>query len=397
MITDIELLELANNICKLANKNNIYNANIIYELHANENAHSRILRMFLQYDDGTKTYPILKKFIEIKKINNIIANLEIHTPRFSNEQERIDVLIEENPRYAIIIENKIYDASDQNTQLERYIKSIENHGINSSNIYAIYLTKNGEKTIADNSLTQYAKTALDYKDEDNGRFIPLSYQYDILPWLENIVLPNCILKEDLLISALKQYIDYLKNILGIKENKELKNEIMTKIKNELNINTIDECIEVAKQLEDLNGRISNLRDEMACELGNKYIRSKFEKYLHDQNKSYNLECEFSFNYISISVFSTKWENFYFKVNYENPMIYGIVNKDLRQPYTIANNTYFEHNNFKKSGWWPAWKRFDDRDLRHPQNSLFWHKVKEGEFYDYLIKIFEEVINNIGNI
>ena len=105
MITDIELLELANNICKLANKNNIYNANIIYELHANENAHSRILRMFLQYDDGTKTYPILKKFIEIKKINNIIANLEIHTPRFSNEQERIDVLIEENPRYAIIIEN----------------------------------------------------------------------------------------------------------------------------------------------------------------------------------------------------------------------------------------------------------------------------------------------------
>lgn len=51
---DKNLLKLAKEINDLINRNRVYNANIITELHANENAHSRILRMFLQYDDGKK-------------------------------------------------------------------------------------------------------------------------------------------------------------------------------------------------------------------------------------------------------------------------------------------------------------------------------------------------------
>lgn len=111
---DSYLIKIAENISKLTKQKRIYNANIITELHANENAHSRILRMFLQYDDGSLKYPILKKFIEIPKIRNVISNnLKIIRPQFTNEQERIDVLIEEAPTYAIIIENKIYGATDQ--------------------------------------------------------------------------------------------------------------------------------------------------------------------------------------------------------------------------------------------------------------------------------------------
>ena len=114
MIEENKLLELAEKIERLSNIGKIYNANIIEELHANENAHSRVLRMFLQYDDGNNQYPILKRFMDIPKIRDIISDLEFDTPRFTNEQERIDLLIEEwTANFAIIVENKICGASDQ--------------------------------------------------------------------------------------------------------------------------------------------------------------------------------------------------------------------------------------------------------------------------------------------
>ena len=59
---DKHLLNLAKEISEIINRNRVYNANIITELHANENAHSRILRMFLQYDDGKKSIQYLENF-----------------------------------------------------------------------------------------------------------------------------------------------------------------------------------------------------------------------------------------------------------------------------------------------------------------------------------------------
>lgn len=388
----IELIKIAEDINKLSKQNKIYNVNIIEELHANENAHSRILRMFLQYDDGSLDYPILKKFLEIPRIRNVVSNnLTINKPIFTNEQERIDVLIEEVPSYAIIIENKIYGATDQDAQLERYINCVKNHGINASNIYALYLTKDGEKVVDNKSFTDNAKKDLDYNEESNGRFIPLSYKEDILKWLEDVVLPNCTIKEDLLISALKQYIDYLKKMLGINENEEENMEIMTKIREELKIDNIGKCNDIVDKLNGLTERINNLRDEMVSEIGIKYIEEPFEKYLNGKNESYQLECEFSYNYISISVFCSKWDKFYFKVNYENPMIYGLVNKDYRNPYCIEKRDSFDDKQFKKSDWWPAWKRFERTDLRYPQNTNFWNKVEMGDFVQYLIEKFEEIL------
>lgn len=389
---DSYLIKIAENISKLTKQKRIYNANIITELHANENAHSRILRMFLQYDDGSLKYPILKKFIEIPKIRNVISNnLKIIRPQFTNEQERIDVLIEEAPTYAIIIENKIYGATDQDAQLERYISCVKNHGINASNIYALYLTKDGEKIINNSSLTENAQKYLDYTEESNGRFIPLSYKDDILKWLEDIVLPNCTIKEDLLISALKQYIDYLKNMLGIDDKKGENMEIMKTVKEELGIKNIADCFDITDKLNNLTEKINNLRDEMACEMGNKYIKEPFEEYLKYKNESYSLECEFSYNFISISVFSSEWNKFYFKVNYENPMIYGLVNKDESDRYIITNRIPFENKKFKESFWWPAWKRFDQSNLRYPQNVEFWHEVEIGHFSSYLYERFEEIL------
>lgn len=386
-----QLLKLAEDINKLVNQNKTYNANIIAELHANENAHSRILRMFLQYDDGTKEYPILRKFLDIPKVKDVISNVEIKGCRFTNEQERIDLLIE-NASQAIIIENKIYGAVDQESQLERYIECVIMHEKKESNIYVVYLTKDGEKSVDNSSFTQKAKKYLNYKEDDNGRFIPLSYRYDILPWLETIVLPNCTIKEDLLISALKQYIDYLKNILGIRANNEQNIKIMKTIKDTLGIESIDKCIEVADQLEGLILEVNNLRDKMAEEIGKKHVEVPFNEYLQKKDKSYSLKCHFSYNNISISVYSENWNEFYFKVELDKGLFYGIINKDKENPYRIKNKAPFINNRFKGTTiWWPAWKYFNRSDLRYPQNADFWNKVEFRDFEKYLEMIFEEVL------
>lgn len=394
MIEENKLLELAEKIERLSNIGKIYNANIIEELHANENAHSRVLRMFLQYDDGNNQYPILKRFMDIPKIRDIISDLEFDTPRFTNEQERIDLLIEDwTAKFAIIVENKICGASDQDRQLERYIECVKKHGIEESKIYAIYLTRDGEKTIDDKSFTSVAKKALDYSADNNGRFIELNYKNDILPWLENYVFPNCTLKENLLVSALTQYIDFLKTIFELNKNNQQKGMIMNEIKKELGLNNIQDCAKALERLDSLYENISNLRDEMAIEMGINHIQKPFEKFLKGKEVSYHVECEFSYSYLCLNVTSDDWgrDKFHFRINYENPMIYGIVNNDINTPSNV-DVTRFKENGFNKSQWWPAWKRFTRTDLRYPNTPEFWTKVQNGDFEKYLEEIFVECLD-----
>ena len=396
---DKHLLKLAKEISEIINRNRVYNANIITELHANENAHSRILRMFLQYDDGKKKYPILGKFLDIPKVKQVFGNKEFKSPVFTNERERIDVLIEEPSSFAIIIENKIYGAPDQDTQLERYIESVESHGISSDNIYAIYLTDNGEKIVDECSLTKKAKKKLNYNgSEDMGRFIPLNYRYDILPWLEKDVLPNCAYNEDLLISALKQYIDYLKCMFGIIENEEQKILIMEKLKEDLGIKGCDVeavgvCFTAIEQLENLKNRIDGISVEIIKKLAEEYIKIPFERYLQEKPSVYTLEdVVFSNTDFNISVYSPEWEKIYFRVQYTSGGIcYGIFNKDTNNPFMVEN--CFEGFNLNNK-YWPAWK-WVRWDFQNPNEFGFWKQVLRKDSLQYLKQIFEEVENNIS--
>lgn len=397
---DKHLLKLAKEISEVINRNRVYNANIITELHANENAHSRILRMFLQYDDGKKEYPILRKFLEIPNVKKVLGDKEFKSPIFSNEQERIDVLIEEPRSFAIIVENKIKGATDQERQLERYIESVNGqHDISYDNIYAIYLTDSGDKEVSDDSFTDVAKKCLGYKDEnDMGRFVPMNYRYDILPWLEKEVLPNCIEKEELLISALKQYIDYLKCMFGIIENEEQKILIMEKLKKDLGIKGCDVeavgvCFTAIEQLENLKNRIDGISVEIRKKLAEEYIKIPFERYLQEKPSVYTLEdVVFSNTEFNISVYSPEWEKIYFRVQYTGGGIcYGIYNKDTNNPFMVEN--CFEGFNLNNEKW-PAWKwvRWDFQD---PKKFGFWKQVLRKDSLQYLKQMFEEVEDNIS--
>lgn len=394
---DKHLLNLAKEISEIINRNRVYNANIITELHANENAHSRILRMFLQYDDGKKKYPILGKFLDIPKVKQVFGNKEFKSPVFTNERERIDVLIEEPRSFAIIIENKINGAPDQDTQLERYIESVESHGsISSDNIYAIYLTDNGEKIVDECSLTKKAKKKLNYNGSaDMGRFIPLNYRYDILPWLEKEVLPNCIEKEDLLISALKQYIDYLKCMFGIIENEEQKILIMEKLKEEIGISgndleSVEKCFKTIEELECLKNRVVELKNGLVENWVEEYIKKPFREYLNGIDPMYELVVKFdSFERFDIAVHYKGWEKFFFLVQKMGGTYYGIYNKEKSNPYEVKDNTF---SGYTPAPWWPAYR--NDSSLVPLGESDFWRQVKNLAFVIRLKEMFEEVLKNI---
>ena len=250
-------MDMAKQINEFAIQNRVYHANVIEELHANENAHSRLLRMFLQYDKGRKEFTVFKSFLSIPKIRSVMSSVEMNNPEFFNEKGRIDLLVKDN-QYAIIIENKICGAQDQDKQLERYIQYMKGKGINDGNIYVIYLTMSGEKSVSKDSLTEVAKKILGFNEEKNetGRFIPLNYRYDILPWLEGQVLPNCCLKEDLLISGLKQYIDYLKNLTGVETDYNQNRKIMCEIQNKLDLKSLSDWYDAADNVNEFAEKLN---------------------------------------------------------------------------------------------------------------------------------------------
>lgn len=232
IITEKDFVEKFNELYKKNEQNRPYNMNILDELHANENAHTRILIKLLSFSENGE-YPIFKKFISVlnKELENGFQISEFDKPLIKGQYADIDAYIyKEDKSISIIIENKIQWAKDQDKQLERYIKSSEYHGVEKENIYAVYLTDDGRKKISDYSLTDDAKKALgmDEAKEINGRFIELNYKNHLLPFLKDILTYLDFSKEIYLKSAIVQYIDYLEGRFGLREREMAYTESMVK-------------------------------------------------------------------------------------------------------------------------------------------------------------------------
>lgn len=124
-----------------------------------ENFHSDIIKSFLnpfeKHNEGNK---YLQIFIELlNKVNNVNNQNEIKKDDFKNsivEREKhfiingksryVDILItNENSRKAIIIENKINNAVDQEKQLPDYVNSLKNNKYKV--VAVVYLTLNSSK------------------------------------------------------------------------------------------------------------------------------------------------------------------------------------------------------------------------------------------------------------
>lgn len=269
----IDLSRKINDLLIKAHRSLPYNLNVIDELHANENAHSRILCKLLQYQDENGKYSILESFItQISKIVPSFSQIVIEDPLITQEKGRIDLWIRDK-KYAIILENKVCGASDQNRQLERYIDKTKKYNRNAyrdDNIYIVYLPADNHDP-SNNSWGKYYGSTI-----CNSNYANISYQYTILPWLQNDILPFCTLRENILSSAIYQYIDYLNGAFGLRTAQKQKYHMEKKWLKELGLegdfpSHLEKLTTQLTELQAAHNVLSQYRDECINRFVNDFI------------------------------------------------------------------------------------------------------------------------------
>lgn len=256
-----------------------YHINLIDELHANENAHSRIFSKLLRYTENNQ-FPFLIHFL--KDVCKFNINVEKPVVKKVDSCGRIDIPIFDK-NYVVIIENKVTDsAADQNTeeggQLARYIETINiKYDRQLDKIYVVYTPKYTRQP-QDNCWVN--KNKVSYKDEFKDRFCSISYRDDIYPWFKNKILPTIQEKDFYLRSAIEQYIDHLEGLFNLRStNKNMNMKLQDFIKTELGLedNNYDKAIEILSEKEN---ELNNAIDQIQL-LKNDYQRKKVLAYFED--------------------------------------------------------------------------------------------------------------------
>ena len=391
---DVALLDLAASIEELSNDLN--RTNLLDAVHVNENVHSRILRMILEYSQHGE-YPFYECFLKIPKIAGILPkNFSGRKPRFFNERDRIDLLIEgAGADYAIIIENKIYNAVDQDRQMERYILSCEERGIRCDQIYALYLTSDGTKQISKSSLTGKAKESLGITHTSPGRFSEINFKYDLLPWLRDLITISKNMKTPQIESALTQYADYLAGMYGEREcESEYKLKIIELFERH-GIKTIASFNEHIDAVGKLASALTSFRDEYCQAQAEKYISAPLREYCKNRNIEL-LTATFTYQFLSIriSIPSLKKSSFCFNTEGDGLNIYGVANYDVNDGEILSEATMarFAESGFKRTRWWPAYRNPapNRRQYLKPASIEFWEVYVPNDFVIYVKDAYEEV-------
>lgn len=169
---------------------------------------------------------------------------------------RIDILVSDNQKHGIIIENKIY-AGDQPKQLTRYWNDAQKR-FGAGNYCLVYLTLNGDEPSKDSTAGMPKKN----KDE-HAEYICLSYKDDILPWLEQCVALS--VRQPLIRETLNQYIGVVRQLTYC--DMENKNELLEKMTEHLDaVFTVRQNID-AMINDVMNNRLRPQLEELAQERG----------------------------------------------------------------------------------------------------------------------------------
>ena len=412
----LDIVEAINEYIARKEKELPYNINVIDELHANENAHSRILCKLLQYKDSSNKYRILEDLIQyISQLEGKekFANIKIASPKIDQEQERIDLWVRDNVTgYAIIFENKVKGAGDQPNQLARYIDKTLKQGFKKDKIFVIYLPHDEHEP----EEYSWILDGKNYKKDFYTRYVNLSFRTYVLPWLKENILPHCVIKEELLISAIKQYIDHLEGMFWLRPSQKkmiMNNELLEILK--IKDLTIEEQIEY---VDGLNRDMSNLQKiltdfqeekmrefsvarispfipqlkKLAEKLKSKgllcYIN---KKYIEDFTDSDITKIDWSVQYTKITFRREEWNTFEIGFNFEGKnltkLISGVRHIDSLDSKPDVHKKLVEiFTDYKHSAWWPAYQFIPE--YNNWLTLEMQEHIKNGE----LIKWMEDKVN-----
>ena len=184
----LELYDIIQDVKEEEKKKLPYRLNVLIDANPLEPDVSKMLAgFFMQKTNGD--YRILKSFIKTFWGDSLAAM--ITNPTFSTEETvkgdyRIDILIYEKEKYAIVLENKIWDAPDQPHQLANYIDAMlsSRYGFGKEQVYVAYLPKTNDHEPSLNSWKSQ-EGGCSYKNEFEERYRLLDFTEKILPWLES--------------------------------------------------------------------------------------------------------------------------------------------------------------------------------------------------------------------
>ena len=236
----VELLELYDIIqdVKQKERNKLpYRFNVLLDANPLEPDVSRILAgFFMQKTKGE--YRVLKSFAKTfwnGGLAAMITNPTISTEETVKDDYRIDILIYEKDKYAIVLENKIWDAPDQPHQLANYIDAMlsSRYGFGKEQVYVAYLPKtNNHEPSMDSWKSQ--EGGVSYKDEFQDRYRLLDFTEKILPWLESSKAVQGISGDSYFEHSRFLFIDFLKRKLDLDSIDKMEHiEIENKLKEHL--------------------------------------------------------------------------------------------------------------------------------------------------------------------
>ena len=324
-----ELLKIGELLCRTYESEKLklpYHLNIIDELHINENGHSRILMRLFSYRNEKGEYEFLRSFIDYIQSNTHseeFKRIKIEIPSITQELQRIDLWVRDK-LYAIIFENKVYEAVDQDAQLHRYIEKTKDDGYNINDIFVIYLPQNYHEP--------NEQSWGEYKEAFESRFAIIPFQDDIIRWLKEHVLPNIRYKDQYLFSAVTQYIDYLEGLFGLRTiNRRLFMNLEKLFDEQFELSN---CSSDKQRMDILNEKISDfesITNQMRI-LKNKYRQNIIESWKVDLKNRYPYlkECNFDGKFVGVDI------KFYGKiihvfVHYDSTGLYCQVEYDRNLP------------------------------------------------------------------
>ena len=242
-MTKEDIISIANELANQRNKAKHQKPyNVFTAWNMGENDHTKLLLALLRYQDDRGRYPLLNSFLNrfTKGRDRMIyyqhpSNVSIRfNPRYDKDAKHssIDGLImfsvnNNKKRIAVIIENKIFDAPDQQNQIRRYIKHMmQDEKIEKGNVWVLYLTGDGTKEV--DKISYNPRNEND--DTDIGhRFVALSYKEDVINWLKTDVLETRTYPEALT-SIVRAYVESLeKDLFCEDEQDELLKNLLCKI------------------------------------------------------------------------------------------------------------------------------------------------------------------------
>jgi len=180
----------------------------------NEDAHTKFLREVLSHERNGKqvfVQSFLKRMLDLKdeELNeDDKSEFEIEDQvsiKIKGKSRRLDLRLKSDNQY-IVVESKVKGAGDGNLQMADYLTHCKGQG---KDYRLIYLTLAGGTP---------AEWSVDKENVENARiahrYFERSYCDEVLTWLREDVLPNCLVSERMLYHSVAVYVDAVMRMVG---------------------------------------------------------------------------------------------------------------------------------------------------------------------------------------